>query len=176
MTTPQRGPLLAAEVHAGDDAPRLTGGRPTGLLSRWTPSGETARYRRLERWLLAAMVALVALHVGVLAYHLAMEIAFPYDLNYGEGYVLNDAVRLAHGEPIYVDLQQFPMVRSPYPPLFPLLWSLVVPLTGPALWPGRGLEGLALVGVGALVAFNALRTRCGAWPAVAGVRLVPAFP
>ena len=76
------------------------------------------------------MAALVAVHVGVLLYHLGVEVAFSYDLNYGEGYVLNDAVRLAHGESLYVDLQQFPMVRSPYPPLYPLMWSALVPLTG----------------------------------------------
>jgi hypothetical protein len=105
-----------------------------------------------------------------------VTLAFPYDLNYGEGYVLNDAVRLAHGEPIYVDLQQFPMVRSPYPPVFPFLWSLVVPFSGPALWPGRALEIVALSGICVVVATNARRAARGPWPAVAAVGLVAASP
>jgi hypothetical protein len=122
------------------------------------------------------LAALVVFHVGVLVYHLGAELAFPYDLNYGEGYVLNDAVRLAHAQPLYVDLQQFPMVRSPYPPLFPWLWSLIVPFAGPALWPGRAIEVLALVGIVLLVAWNAWRTRGGVWPMVAAAGLVVANP
>jgi hypothetical protein len=129
-----------------------------------------------RRVLHIALALLAAFQVGVLAYHLGVTLAFPYDLNYGEGYVLNDAVRLARAEPIYVDLQQFPMIRSPYPPLFPWLWSLVVPLAGPVLWPGRAIEVLALVAVSALVAFNAWRIRCGVWPVVAAVGLVTASP
>jgi len=85
------------------------------------------------------------LQVGVLAYHLALTLAFPYDLNYGEGYVLFDAVRFSRGEPVYVDLQQFPMVRSPYPPVFPLVWSALIPVTGPAVWPGRALSVVSVV-------------------------------
>jgi hypothetical protein len=134
------------------------------------------RYERLHSWLLAAMAGLVALHVGVLLYHLGAEIAFPYDLNYGEGYVLNDAVRLAHGEPLYVDLQQFPMVRSPYPPLYPLIWGALVPLVGPLFWPGRLLSALSLVGIAGLVGWSAWRVRSGIWPSVAAVGLVAASP
>jgi hypothetical protein len=126
--------------------------------------------------LLAALGLLAALHLGVLAYHLGLTLAFPYDLNYGEGYVLNDAVRLSRGESLYVDLQQFPMVRSPYPPLFPLAWSFFEPLTGPAFWPGRLLSVLSLVGIGALLSWNAWRVRCGIWPSVVAVGLVAASP
>jgi hypothetical protein len=126
--------------------------------------------------LLAAMALLAAVHIGVLSYHLGLTLAFPFDLNYGEGYVLNDAVRLGRGESLYVDLQQFPMVRSPYPPLFPLVWSVLLPLAGPALWVGRALSILSLLGLEALVAFNAWRVRCGIWPVVAAVGLVAASP
>jgi hypothetical protein len=116
--------------------------------------------------LLAALVALALVHVGVLAYHLAATLAFPFDLDYGEGYVLNDALRLARGEQIYVDLQQFPMVRSPYPPLFPLVWSWLVGLTGPSFLLGRALSVAALAAICALTAWNAHRVRAGLWPPV----------
>jgi hypothetical protein len=129
-----------------------------------------------ERALQVALAVLVVFHLGVLVYHLSFTLAFPYDLNYGEGYVLNDAVRLARGAPIYADLQQFPMVRSPYPPLFPFVWSLLVPLAGPVLWPGRAMEILALAGVCVLVAVNARRAVPGGWPAVAAVGLVVGSP
>ena len=135
-----------------------------------------ATEKHIERWLRVALVALVALHVGVLLYHLSVEITFPYDLNYGEGYVLNDAVRLARGESLYVDLQQFPMVRSPYPPLFPLLWSLAEPLSGPVFWPGRALSALSTIGIAAVVGWSAWRVRGGIWPVLAAVGLVAASP
>jgi hypothetical protein len=130
----------------------------------------------IARGLLVALGLLAALHLAVLAYHLAMTLGFAYDLNYGEGYVLNDAVRLSRGQPIYVDLQQFPMVRSPYPPLFPLTWSVFVPLAGPQLWPGRLLSVLSTAGLGGVVAWNAWRVRCGIWPCIAAVGLVTASP
>ena len=130
----------------------------------------------IRRGLLVAVGVLAALQIGVLAYHLALTLAFPYDLNYGEGYVLFDAVRFSRGEPVYVDLQQFPMVRSPYPPLFPLLWSAFIPFTGPVFWPGRALSVVALVGLAAVVAINAWRVRCGLWPSVVAVGLVAASP
>jgi hypothetical protein len=112
----------------------------------------------------------------VLIYHLGLTLAFPYDLNYGEGYVLFDAARLSRGEPLYVDLQQFPMVRSPYPPLYPLVWSVLLPLTGPALWPGRALSVVSLAGLATLVALNARRVRREVWPGLAAVGLLVGSP
>jgi hypothetical protein len=126
--------------------------------------------------LLLATVLLATLHVGVLTYHLSQTVAFPYDLNYGEGYVLNDAVRLSRGEPIYTDIQQFPMIRSPYPPLYPWLWSLFLGLSGPAFVVGRALSLGALVGLDALLAWNAHRVRCGIWPVVVATALLAASP
>jgi Dolichyl-phosphate-mannose-protein mannosyltransferase len=130
----------------------------------------------LVRCTLVALAVLAAIQAGVLIYHLASIVAFPYDLDYGEGYLLNDAVRLSHREPIYVDLRQFPMVRSPYPPVYPWLWSLVIPLAGPTFWPGRGLSVLATAAIAALVGFNALRAARELWPAVAAMGLVAASP
>jgi hypothetical protein len=130
----------------------------------------------VARALYVSLGALVVLQLGVLVYHLALTLAFPYDLNYGEGYVLNDAVRLSHGLPLYVDLQQFPMVRSPYPPVFPFIWSLLIPLTGTTLVGGRALEVLSLAGIAGLVGWSAWRVRCGVWPLVAAVGLVIGSP
>jgi hypothetical protein len=129
-----------------------------------------------SRSLNAAILALAVVQVGVLIYHVASNVAFPYDLNYGEGYVLNDALRLSRGEAIYIDLRRFPMVRSPYPPLFPWLWSTLVPLAGPQFWPGRTLSALALLGLLAVSAWNAWRVRCGLWPVLVAPALIAACP
>jgi hypothetical protein len=126
--------------------------------------------------LLIALVGLAVLHVGVLVYHLAATLAFPFDLDYGEGYVLNDALRLAQGEPMYVDLQQFPMVRSPYPPLFPLVWSWLVGLTGPAFLAGRALSVAALAGICGLAAWNARRAATSKAAVLVAPAIIAASP
>jgi len=131
---------------------------------------------RVRAWLLVAIGVLTVIHVSVLAYHLGSIVRFPYDLDYGEGYVLNDALRLSRGEPIYVDLQQFPMVRSPYPPVFPLIWSGLIGFAGPAFWPGRAMSIVALVGLCLLLARNAARVRAGAWPVVIAPAILAASP
>lgn len=148
---------------------------PAPTLASNPAATDRRRTRVTVVWLHVALALLAVFQVAVLAFHFAQIVAFAYDLNYGEGYVLNDAVRLAHGEPIYVDLQQFPMVRSPYPPLFPWLWGRIVPFAGPELWPGRALSALSTVGVLGLIAWNAIRVRSG-WPVVASVGLVAASP
>lgn len=148
----------------------------TSAVSGYPTAATRPSTGTLARVLSAALVGLVAIHVVVLAYHLAVTLNFPYDLNYGEGYVLFDALRLAQRQPIYVDLQQFPMVRSPYPPLFPLIWSALIPLAGPTLWPGRALEMVSLLALSGIVAWNAWRACRSALPAVAAVGLLAASP
>ena len=44
-----------------------------------------------SRVVAALLALLVVVHVLTLTWHLGHIVAFPYDLNYGEGYVLNDA-------------------------------------------------------------------------------------
>ncbi len=152
------------------DMPRVRLGMSSFVAQ---PAGQV----RLRAALLGAIALLAAVHVATLVYHVGLTVAFPYDLNYGEGYVLNDALRLGRGEPLYVDLQQFPMVRSPYPPLFPGLWSLVVGVTGPSFWPGRALSGAALLGVLALLIWNARQVRgAGRWPILVAPALLVAAP
>ena len=146
-----------------------------GLSAMAAPKSRQ-RAASLQKWLNVALGGLVSVHIAILAYHLAVTLAFPYDLNYGEGYLLFDAVRLAQGQPLYVDLQQFPMVRSPYPPLFPLIWSVLVPIAGAALWPGRAIEVASLLALGLVVGWNAWRACRGRWPVVAAVGLLVASP
>ena len=150
--------------------------RPPTPMGVAAPAIARARSRSIGKWLNVALAAIIAVQIGILAYHLRVTLAFPYDLNYGEGYVLFDAIRLAHGQPIYVDLQQFPMVRSPYPPLFPLIWSALVPLAGPALWPGRAIEVLGLFALAGIVGWNAWRACRSIWPVVAAIGLLAASP
>ncbi|MGH3145956.1 MAG: hypothetical protein ACRDTR_09170, partial [Rubrobacter sp.] len=68
-------------------------------------------------------------------------LAFPYPLNYGEGPLLEQAVKLAGFQNIYeADLTAPPYVISNYPPLFSLVQAPFVWSFGPAFWYGRAIS------------------------------------
>src|ERR671917_201490 len=77
-------------------------------------------------------------------------LSFPFPLNYGEGPLLDQAVRLASFEGIYSsDLTKAPYTISNYPPVYLLVQAPFVWLFGPELWYGR-LISLASVAATAL--------------------------
>jgi len=66
------------------------------------------------------------------------SLAFRYPLDYGEGPLLDQALRLASGENIYHnDFSVPPFTISNYPPVFPLLQVPFALVFGPAFWYGR---------------------------------------
>src|SRR5262245_48333764 len=82
-----------------------------------------------------AMGGVVALRFG----HLWLKtMSFPYPLDYGEGAILDAALRLSRFANIYpTDLSAPPWFVSNYPPIYylvhvPFIWAI-----GPALWYGR---------------------------------------
>ena len=111
---------------------------------------------RLPQVLGLAAAALAAFYLGELLYHGLHSAFYPYDLNYGEGYVLNDALRLVRGEPVWGDINQFPMVRSPYPPLYLLVTGLLA-----APWPSflgpRLVSFVSTLTIGALLFWHGRR-------------------
>lgn len=65
-------------------------------------------------------------------------LSFPYPLDYGEGPLLDQTLRLADGENIYKnDFSVPPYTISNYPPLFLLLQVPFAKIFGPAFWYGR---------------------------------------
>ncbi len=78
--------------------------------------------------------------------HNGTAIRFEYPVDYGEGPLLDQAVRLARCENIYHnDLSRPPYTISNYPPLFvlvqvPFVWSF-----GPAFWYGRLISTLSMI-------------------------------
>jgi hypothetical protein len=96
-------------------------------------------------------------------------LTFPFPLNYGEGPLLDQAVRLANFEGIYSsDLTRAPYTISNYPPFYLLVQAPFVWLFGPELWYGR-LISLASVGatgpLRALTLFTLTRDRIAAMAA-----------
>jgi hypothetical protein len=123
------------------------------------------------------LVLLAALGRGLLVYarHFQTALEYPYHLNYGEGPLLAQAVRLANGEGIY-DLEVPPYTITNYPPLYMLLQAPLVSALGPAYSYGRLLS---LLGIGlAMIALAAiLHAATRDWiAALVGALLLPVIP
>lgn len=120
-----------------------------GLIGYHLPSDHAGatRGRWSERLALpqvngAATIVLIVLGLGVLVFvqYGWRSITFPYPLDYGEGPLLDQAVRLAHGENIYGVLGSPPWTIANYPPLYMLLQAPLTRVFGPAYWYGRLLS------------------------------------
>jgi hypothetical protein len=104
-------------------------------------------------------------------------LSFPYPLNYGEGPLLDQAVRLAGFRNIYEgDLTTPPYVISNYPPLFPLVQAPFVWLFGPAFWYGRLISLASVAAVALFVGLTLHALTRDRLAAVAGGLLFPAMP
>jgi trehalose/maltose transport system permease protein len=92
---------------------------------------------RLSGAMTALLLALGVAFVGAVIYAWRV-ILFPYQVDYGEAPLLDQALRLARGQNIYhADLAQPPYTIANYPPIFPLLQAPLTWLFGPAFWYGR---------------------------------------
>ena len=88
----------------------------------------------------------------VFTLHLCLlAVAYPYQLDYGEGLVLHQVRLLAQGQSIYKGMDGYPYIFSNYPPLFQALVGPLVAVFGPAFQPGRVLAILAALGLGAIL-------------------------
>jgi hypothetical protein len=104
-------------------------------------------------------------------------LAFPYPLNYGEGPLLDQSVRLARFQNIYrTDLTVPPYVVSNYPPLFMLAQVPFVWLFGPALWYGRLISVLSVAAVALFVGLTLHTLTRDRTAAIAGGLIFPAMP
>ncbi len=122
--------------------------------------------RRTPIWLIslitvgAALIILLITQANgliLLAQNAQTALDDPYTLNYGEGPLLDQAVRLARGENIYhPDLSVPPYTITNYPPLYVLAQVPFVDRFGAALWYGRLIS---LISTGAAAIFLALTVR-----------------
>jgi hypothetical protein len=88
-------------------------------------------------------------------------LAYPYDLDQGEGYDLASGVLLAQGLPIYTDNQSFPYYSTNYPPLYAAAVAGAIAVWGEQLLAGRVVSLAATLGILALL-FVAASVRAGA--------------
>jgi ABC-type sugar transport system permease subunit len=128
-----------------------------GLTGDALGSTTTGRTSATQRVLLSAATAIFLLAgawaASLFVRHGIAALAFPYPLNYGEGPLLNQAVRLEQLQNIYPsDLSSPPYVISNYPPLFVLLQAPLVWVFGPTFLYGRAISLLCTIAVASLVA------------------------
>jgi hypothetical protein len=109
----------------------------------------------------------LALLAGFTLWFGIRALSYPYQLLYGEGFMLEFARRLADGEALYKPLAEFPLGTVNYPPLPLLLARLTFPLTGFGYAAGRIWALLATVAVAGILFAWVRRATRQVLPAVA---------
>ncbi len=95
---------------------------------------------------ISALILIAFVHYGWSA------ITFPYPLDYAEGPLLDQLVRLARFENIYrPDISQPPYTIANYPPLYLLVQLPFMWLFGPMFWYGRVISWFSIVASAVLV-------------------------
>ena len=78
--------------------------------------------------------------------HGVMILGFQYPLDYGEGPLLNQALRITQGNPLYpYEISSPPYVITNYPPVYPVLNAFLVSIFGPHLVLGRLISLLSTI-------------------------------
>ncbi|HZP38492.1 MAG TPA: hypothetical protein VFE48_18550 [Methylomirabilota bacterium] len=121
------------------------------------------------------MVLLAA--AALFAADTARVVAYPYPMDYGEGPLLEQTLRLGRLDNIYrADLTSPPYTVSNYPPLYPAVLSPLARTLGPALWYGRLLSALSMVAAAIFVGLILTTLTGDRIAAVAGGLFLLAFP
>lgn len=105
-------------------------------------------------FILALLLLVARLGISLFEYtRLAgAALAFPFPLDYGEGPMLDQTLRLVHFENIYRNsFASPPYTVSNYPPLFQLIQVPLARMLGPAFWYGRLISILSAVSAAVLI-------------------------
>jgi len=92
--------------------------------------------------IVGAVIIPLAFGIGIgavltLLEHLFTYLWFPYPLDDGEGFCLNQAVRVASGQALYPPVASPPYIVTNYPPVFPWLLSIFTDPNNIRFAPGR---------------------------------------
>lgn len=109
--------------------------------------------------------------------HAWNALVYPYSLDYGEGAVLDQAIRLFQGQAIYrVGFADPPYVINVYPPVYFVAQLPFLQLWGPAFWYGRLLSIVSALGVAILIGLTTHRLVGGKMAALMGGLTFLAIP
>ncbi len=128
----------------------------------------------LVLWLAGIVLGLQVLRFLYMSYYF---ILFPYQLDYGEGGILQIALRFARGQAIYPPLNQgYPYVIASYMPLYYVVCGLLAKALGASFLGGRLVSFLATVTIGVVCArevWGRTRHRFAAFAAAAAAVTMP---
>lgn len=103
-------------------------------------------------WFLWALALAGLIYLAGLTVWLALTgLFFPYQLDYGEGYVLHFVKEWAQGRPIYTSVESYPYITANYPPLTFVLALALVPFLGVSYTAGRVWTALAIAATAVLI-------------------------
>ncbi len=126
----------------------------------------------------AILGAALALQALVFFLHAYQAVTFPYQLDYGEGPILQIALEGARGRSIYPPVDQPPYVIASYVPVYYVLCAIGVRLTGPSFVFGRLVSlvgGLSIAVFAGLVVWDRTRHRFAALLAGGLILAMPHF-
>jgi hypothetical protein len=129
------------------------------------------------RIVLGIVLGLVLLNfVVALAKFDWFALSIPYEIDYGEGILLQNAINLAHGREVYNNYHHYPYVVATYPPIYPLLCAAGVRLFGVSFTFARLLSILSGLGAGVLIWLMLRRAGTSRFGAGFGAMLFVAAP
>jgi hypothetical protein len=117
--------------------------------------------QRAKTWLprlLVGIAALAALYfLGRSAYRIAaydwQRVTYPYTIDYGEGPILDQVMRLSKFQNIYkTGVDRLPYTVTNYPPVYQLVQVPFAWIFGPAFWYGRGISALSVIAAAIFIA------------------------
>ncbi len=113
----------------------------------------------LGKLLLGFALLWLIIQCGVSLYGYAklatLSLAFPYPIDYGEGPILDQTMRLIEGQTIYKnDFARPPYTITNYPPVYLLAQAPFAKLFGAAFWYGRGISFVAALLIAVLIALT----------------------
>jgi hypothetical protein len=122
----------------------------------WRAASWNQKALTLPRIIFILTLLLLLARLGIAVFEYARlaraALAFPFPLDYGEGPVLEQSLRLAQFENIYRNsFASPPYTVSIYPPLFQLIQVPFAWIVGPAFWYGRLISILSAVSAAALI-------------------------
>jgi hypothetical protein len=109
--------------------------------------------------LFATAILLLGWHLLIYARYAFAAIRYPFELDYGEGIVWQQAL-LIPTRRMYGDITQFPFIVFHYPPLYHLVVRFAAAMNTDFLAAGRGVSVASTIAIGALAAglgFHAVR-------------------
>lgn len=141
------------------------------------PNRQIDRVEAAERGVFALLLFVLGVFSVFFLYHAYRTIEYPYSIDYGEGYLLNQGNELAHLRSPYQPLEEPPWLVANYPPVYPGLVAVGIKVFGLQYRFGRILSLLGILAAAwalYLLVSRQTENRIAAW--AAGLSWLASYP